>query len=73
MKFIRLASKDGDLYTHAAAGISGYATLCGLSSDDTEQWVHEPGTKATGPIDCHTCKQMWQVARKLKASDFECA
>lgn len=70
IKYITLLDTEpgGEAITHAAFGVTNYATPCGVSSDD-DQFVEVP-TPRGQRINCTSCRAMFYEFRNYRATDF---
>lgn len=66
-------SVDGDIRLHIAYEGEGYATLCGLDGNDSDDEGDGQVTldhPKSGKIDCDHCKRIAAEGRKWRESDF---
>lgn len=56
----------GDIETHIPGASGDYVTLCGLDGDDPHESVQQHIVEAGPVVDCHQCKAIWAMARKIK-------
>jgi len=64
---------EGTLSIHARDTTGNYATLCGLDGDDPHPGAQQSMAKVPRgrKIDCTACRNIWQVAKQYRATDFE--
>lgn len=68
-KFIQI-SCEGKVDSHAPDITGAYDSLCGIDKDDPTI-EHSPVDELADKITCVTCREIWEVCRKLKYSDFK--
>lgn len=65
-------SIDGELHVHAA-GMGGYASLCGLdggADGDTSCGQRPVALPKRAKINCPACIALWKAWRAIKPGDF---
>jgi hypothetical protein len=65
------SGKGSYVVVHAVCAIGNYDTLCGIDANDSV--IGHLGlvtVSGTAPINCVTCKRIWEVAKQYRAKDF---